>query len=511
MNATDRLHADGLSSISMNVLLDPPMDRWSPLDRPDADDRRHGLIELADRSARRLGTAPLTRIDRLLATGHQADLWHPGILAKDIAAALAAPRLLAAPLHVVVDQDTLDELALDLPVVRDQRAGLHRLVLARFPADVPTASLPALRPASLLDALRRAQHQLGDALIVSLEPLVQALAESDAAIDDRGDAPPLTLAQQLARVLARLMQPLIGAMPMVFASDLLDLPAGRALLARMVRDAHDCARAYNRAVTDHPQARVATLRVEGRPPRRVELPLWAIAPGAARQRVFVKVGDDLPGDDPAPPHHLELDDGRPALAGPERRLAPKALTLTALLRSDLCDLFIHGKGGAVYDAATEDWCRRWGGIELAPRATVSADLYHRYHVPLAEPSELDRAVWWLHHLPHNIDRHVPLDPPDLAPAQRKRELLARTDGTRTQRAERFAELHRLNHELARRHPDALDAARLQRDRAALGLANRTVARRRDGCFALYPPDSLRQLRDAIAHQSPPAPPQSEMP
>ena len=45
-------------------------------------------------------------------------------------------------------------------------------------------------------------------------------------------------------------------------------------------------------------------------------------------------------------------------------IAPRALTLTAIARLLLCDVFIHGTGGARYDLAME----RWIGAALGDEA-----------------------------------------------------------------------------------------------------------------------------------------------
>ena len=66
---------------------------------------------------------------------------------------------------------------------------------------------------------------------------------------------------------------------------------------------------------------------------------------------------------------LESRDGEAML------LMPRALLLTALVRLGMCDLFIHGTGGLIYDRVTEQWFADWLGQaegSIAPMIGVTA-------------------------------------------------------------------------------------------------------------------------------------------
>jgi hypothetical protein len=118
-----------------------------------------------------------------------------------------------------------------------------------------------------------------------------------------------------------------------------------------------------------PEARVRPLRVEG---ARVELPLWWMPGrvGRARRAVW---SDELAA--------LKVDE-----------LAPRALAMTALVRKELCDLFIHGTGGGVYDRITDLWLGEWlGGGALAPTAVVTATRHLPFDVRVRRPEEIARA------------------------------------------------------------------------------------------------------------------------
>ena len=453
------------------------MAQWRLAGRGVAD--RAALRALSERSAETFGAPPLRPSKGIIAAGHQAQLWHPGILAKDMAARFAAARLDAEPLHVVVDHDVLDEVAVDLPVHRGRKLSVRRLVLIKARSLVAACSQPPAPHGEVVQRIESAIADLGDALAADVGPLIDAF----------GDLPPCRhLAEQVTAALVRLKRPHVAPAAVVFASDLSSLDEFVDLCERMLHDARCCVRCYNQAAAARPEAAVATLRIE---PDRVELPLWALTANEPRHRVFADLSDSKPT--------LALEHGGP-INSAGTILAPRALLFTALMRCAYCDLFVHGKGGALYDRVTEQWFGDWLGAELAPMTVVSADLHMRFDAPVAAPVDLVRARWRVHHLPHNLDRFLKLDDPDSA---RKRILLTRMDDDRdrVRRSKAFREIHVINDALGRRHGEVLAGAQQQLEAAVAGVINRDIARKRDWCFAIYPPQQLAALASALESAS----------
>ena len=421
----------------MRWQVNPPMADW----RPESPTRRGS--------------------DFTIATGHQAQFWHPGILAKDVAMRIACDQLGAAPLHLVVDHDTHEALTLALPQVTDDRLAIRTLRLADHHLEVPTGYHPPVDVEAVMRKLR-------DANDARLEPFVDAWSSLP---DCR------TLAQQVAGVAAHLWQPYVGEIPLGWVSDMIQQAPFKELVEAMLDDAPACVRAYNAAVRAHPLAGIGPLQI-GR--EWIELPLWAVSWNAPRRRVYADVADRKP--------LLVFEDGQEV----DRQtfdLAPRAMSLSAAMRSFGCDLFIHGKGGDIYDQATQAWWEAWQGQPLGPMAMATADLYLDFEVPVAQGDTLRDAVWFAHHLPHNLDRQAgAVDP-------RKRELLEHMDDDRDRwrRRAAFKQLHAINARLAREHPKRLEQADRQLAQARLGVANRDIAAKRDWCFALYPESELRSL------------------
>lgn len=475
------------------VVCEPPYAQWPPL--PQGGLGRDELTAIVNDNARQLGTGNLVAGRALIATGHQAWLWHPGVLAKDIAASQAAAAHHAGAYHLVVDHDPVEPLRLALPVNESGRLTVMTVNLGPHDPEVPPACQPAVKPAVIRNRLQQTADHTGSEVAAGLSRLTEAFSTTG-----RYE----TLGQQMGMAINQLRRRHCGEVPVLFSSQLMSMPAFQRVIRRMMARPRDLVSAYNRAVRKFPDAGVPLLAMEL---DRVELPLWLLAWGRPRQRVFA----DLAGD----PVLLTLEDGTPIdheailsarLASAEPSFSPKALLMTALLRSSGCDYFIHGKGGALYERINDHWWPRVFTEPLAPYAVVSADVTLPLDAPLADQQAWDRAVWRAHHLPHNVERERRLGPHEAQLARRKHKLVStmKHDRNRSRRSEAFSELRRINQKLADSHPELISEAEKELEAADLGLANRQIATRRDWCFALYPPESLDALPGLITSGAQPA-------
>lgn len=426
-----------------SVNIEPPASRWGELLALGAARRGGPWAE----SRRSLGLAP----DRpVILSGHQATVWHAGIAAKWFALHHACDRLGAAGAWLVVDQDPEDFTAVRFPLLLGASVGqgvwrcAPDTIGTRLRADEPPALIGPFSPTALPPAVHGA-----DATARSgLEALQGALRLHSTAA---------TAAEQVARAVSALLRVHCPEPPLIMATALGRTAMFGAMIDDMRRDPAACVRAYNAAVAGVPAAHLRPLAAdEAR--GRCELPLWRLTPGLARRRVF---STDL-------------------ASVPAGELAPRALMMTALLRRGVCDLFIHGLGGAGtdgasgYDAAAEAWMRSWLGVELAPAVlatgTLLADLGRS---PRTDRREADRAAWLAHRA-----RHDPAVVGDEASAARKRALVAQIAAQRDRRLrrERYDELHGLLAQVRQRH-----AAQI----AALTAAARSAAERlRDDALLL---------------------------
>ena len=350
------------------VTLNPEPAGWIPTVRRDRPDP---LASIRQRTRTGLGLDP----DRpVLATGHQAAIWHPGILAKDLAIAAASESSGddVQPIHFIADHDADEGGLIHLP----SGAGptLKRLEWRVLPA------------ARGLGSRDRAAAPTSPPPDGDFTPTVRAGIDAIRdALEDRRDA--ASLAMQIGGATAALATPLTGPIPRHSMSSLLESPIGKWVLDRLSADPAAAARSHDAAIeTD--RRRRSTDR-SGRPPRgvarlldrgsRLELPLWRATPEG---RVPVFADEKL---DP-------------------RELRPRAMLATALSRLAACDGFVHGLGGAVYDEAMEIWIEDWLGTEIARSLAPTFVATATCRLPLVAPSfDRDADPTLLHRLRNDPD------------------------------------------------------------------------------------------------------------
>ncbi|MFM7134655.1 MAG: hypothetical protein ACKO0W_10100 [Planctomycetota bacterium] len=257
-------------------------------------------------------------------TGHQAGIWHAGIAEKFLLGEEVARAIGGVLVHVVVDHDRNDAALVAYPALVDGR--LARLALERSPRAA------AGTPNALRKPVRTMRPEERHQVPAAIEP---ALARTEAAI--RAEFGRGNLAMQMAHAANRLLEPHARVEHTVAATAIARLP----LAAAMRAEFGALRAAYNAAVA---RERIAPLEA-------TELPFWMLDAATGTRIAFPEYSS-------------------------EGMLAPRALTLTAIARLALCDLFIHGTGGARYDLAMERWIGDALGEAtrdtLAPMAVATA-------------------------------------------------------------------------------------------------------------------------------------------
>lgn len=443
------------------IALDPDPRSWAGLLRT------HDPLPESHRRFRDQLGLPTDR--PVIMAGHQPTLWHPGILAKLLAASALAARTGAAVAWLVVDFDETQPLLTRLPAF-DPHGRLREYAWNPDGRDTPPPGVALSQPA-----------------VTPVPPRLPrgwtlpewAGGRTDAArrgLAAHADAP--SAAVQVTEALFDLLEPITTRPLVIHASRLgrTDLFAHTvALAAQHPQTLHDL---YNAAVAHHPDADVRALST--RPDGALELPFWAMQDAQPRP-VF---DADLAETDPA--------DADPAT------LLPRGLLMSGLARLAGCDLFIHGTGGRAYEPINDRWLTRWldaPASGLAPFVTATADLTLDLDAPAIAPAEAARARWLAHHA-----RHHPAHLGDAA-AQRQRDaLVAAIEGSprgSTERARLFAELHALRR--AHEHTHAEPLADLSDEARELTLAAQATPLAEDRTWPvfLHDPQRLRALRDQI--------------
>jgi hypothetical protein len=246
----------------------------------------------------------------------------------------------------------------------------------------------------------------------------------------------------------------------------------------MREDPNRAIEAYNRALASDPRS--------ARPLGPQELPLWRIGPGQ-RDPVFTPSANFDAGLD------ANFDAGFDA--GLEH-VAPRAFLMTAIARTGLCDLFVHGTGGGRYERVTERWIEAWLGIELAPMSVATATLRLPLEGLLTSGISARTAA---------DVRRAHFDPdllgqPTNGLSPSKRELLAAiAEAPRRSllRRERYRELQRFMDERRTVHADALAALRSESSASREFLRSIEIAHSRTWPWPLHGDERIADLRDAV--------------
>ncbi|MFW6146001.1 MAG: hypothetical protein ACOC7R_01555 [Planctomycetota bacterium] len=460
---------------------------------PAAELRRRGRDEIARAVGAEL-PAPW------IATGHQSEMHHAGVWFKVAAIGAWARAAGGTALHVVTDLDAAAHVTLDLPRVRED----NRITLERVPLAHPVgAQCPAQLPAPPREAIRRLARRAqpsGDG--GPLDTWLTAVGEHDGAG---------TLAEWIADGGAAVNRSLGLDIRDAFASRLMRGRAYARFAVHIFLNARRMFEVHRAVLASHRRRHGITNPTQPVPDLRaadgaLEMPLWAFRGDSGREPLFVKTSDDgvelrtpagrlmrLPGDpDKAVDALVAFSDG-------QGWIAPRALTLTMFLRSFICDIFVHGTGGARYDSLGNALIDAWYGWRPPPfgvaTATLRLDL-PRYDVT---PDDLAAARWRAHHLYHNpwLGRGR-TDPPPVA----ERLHAAKTAAVRRAaalkpfapgRAEAYEEIHRVNEQLRALLPDAQREAARRVARIEAQREHNRLADDRGYFFALMPRQKLAGL------------------
>ncbi|MDR3620783.1 MAG: hypothetical protein P4L85_15635 [Paludisphaera borealis] len=447
----------------------------------------------------------------LVVTGHQPELFHPGVWVKNFAASAIAARQGGVGLNLIVDDDIPKSSSIRVPHAEGGRISAHRLEFDRWEGEAPYEDLPVHDEAVFASFGARVVERLGglvaDPLIEDLWPRVAARREGGL---------PLGLRLALAR---RDVEASWGVSNLEIPISRLCQTEGFAwfachLLAHLPRYQevyNDALREY-RAVygirsKNHP---VSALQQQG---EWLEAPFWVWRAARPRRRPLLvrqgrtKMDLRIAGED-EPFLQLPLSADREACCAVERfrelpegqiRLRTRALTTTMFSRCLLGDLFIHGIGGAKYDELGDAITSRFLGFEPPGFLTLSMTAWLGLAEHSTSPAALAAIDRTIRSLIYNPDRHLsePWNEDQRSLVQLKRAVIEREAVAHPQRIARFREIREINEALQPAVAGRLASLRDDRRRVVQDLEANRVAHSREFSFVLYPRERMRALMGGV--------------
>lgn len=360
-------------------------------------------------------------------TGHQPELFHPGVWFKNAVLHHVAAIGKAVAVHLIVDNDTMKSSSVRVLGGDPEHPQVVNVPLDGGPSGAPYEDR-LIHDRSFFDSFGRRvrEHITGmirDPIIDDFWPIVQKCSTRTRWL---GDA----LAQG-----RHLYEKRWGwKMLQVPQSVLCEQTSFLRLVAHLWLDCERFQEIHNRAIRDY--RRLHRLRSKSHPFPELqhvnewcEVPFWTwTIEEPFRRRVFVRRVRNV----------LEITDGAGwvkqipgVLSGSfdtfvswwrdqsqkGRRIRSRAVITTLWARLCLSDLFIHGIGGAKYDQVTDDIIREFFRCDPPGYCTATATLQLPVPSPRVEPDDISRIRQIMREMEFHPDRFIVLE--QLPPPQRE--------------------------------------------------------------------------------------------
>ncbi len=435
--------------------------------------------------------------------GHQPELFHPGVWAKNAVISRLATELSGVGLNLVVDNDLCAKSSVSVPHGPDSQR------MATLEWDEPRPHAPwEERPvpdSKLFDSFgERCQRHLKP---WGIDPL--AASQDWAAVPERG------IVDRLVR-LRSLFERSCGLRNLELkVSDLADTRSFRRFLLHTLQNAESLWQTYNTALSDY--RTIHRIRSRSHPVPALdsteyglEVPFWVWRAGETRRsRLFVR---------PINSGLLALHDGQQELgrlslssesvaleqlADLRRqgwKIRPRALTLTLFCRAYLGSVFVHGIGGAKYDEMTDVLIERW--LRQTPPALIVATATLRLFesfVPrrvesliAQDQNELRRVHW----NPESVasSAHSAIQAPALIAEKQQLITAAMAPSVR------HSQIQRINAALRSGLADYEQRIRSDLQSKLASLPHQVALRGREYSANLFPAATIQELFQRIEHQ-----------
>lgn len=410
---------------------------------------------------------PLSPETPLLMTGHQPELFHPGVWIKNFTLYGLAQRLNGIPLHLIVDNDLMKSVVIRAPVWNDDPT--HARIVS-IPFDEFAGAMPY-----------ECRRILNPRVFSSLPERVKALTgnwQFQPILDDVWGIVP-----SAHTTIGEIFSHWRRKVEHTWHCFNLELPVSWLAETQAFRHfALDIAQAsgrfrviYNRSVQAYRKRH--RLRSMNHPVPELqndELPFWGSPLADSRRNRFPDLNSTI---------------------------RPRALTLTLFARVCLGDLFIHGIGGGAYDEVTDEIIQDFYGISPPAYQVVSATLLLPLPTQLATDAQVVSSQQRLRDLYWNPQRHISDE--DLSRPEvhclwlRRQQLIASEPPLQDHmaRKEWFNANREVTKALRQWVAEAIEKEQHQLEQLKRQVTANALLRRRDYAWVLHPSDQLRTLAE----------------
>lgn len=279
----------------------------------------------------------------IISNGHQPEIHHPGILFKDIITSLIAKKLNQVAIHIIVDTDAF-EFQIPFPQKRKDFLVLEQI---HFKSNEIFSSykLNEENKNQILDSMKTLRNELD--LFIPEIYIKTSYEYIDLIIKEIEKENSITEISFLIR--EKFFKENEISILQINISELLNLNSFKSLVYLIKNNFKEFREAYNSSLLDYRKEHKIKNHAQPIPDLgEDELPFWILNP-SSNERVPLKFNDQIE----------------------DKKILPKAITLTMFLRLFLSDFFIHGKGGGRYEEVSEKIYERFFKIKASPYSVAS--------------------------------------------------------------------------------------------------------------------------------------------
>jgi hypothetical protein len=344
---------------------------------------RLSSLQLWGQSAAKVRAALKMPTDRpIVMTGHQPVFFHPGLWVKCLAASHLAQAVSGIAYHKVTNTAMAPEYIHYLPEL-DDKIGARKKELDFFVSKelkkeekaVPYTFLhapePGLLQKILSDAMTYGPRPVKDAVPYFAENLMKGFKVNSSW--DNFHLHTLSLLDDITGTNRFFLQ----------GTDVWDSEPFLDFVIHWCTHMMELGATYNEALNDYRKREGITHELEPMPNLRfenwfLELPFWITSQHHHRDTLWAKIDGKtltLKARGSEGQHAFHLNDLRAEMKASSIKIWPKALTQTLFCRMYLCDFFIHGLGGGVYEQVGDLFFQKEFQIEPPAFGVASATYF----------------------------------------------------------------------------------------------------------------------------------------
>lgn len=361
--------------------------------------------------------------NHIILSGHQPELFHPGVWFKNFALSSLGEQLSATSINMIIDNDLCGLPAVSVP----KSVSATEATTESVAFDVPGGNFP-FETREIID--RSLFNSFADRMSRSISPTVNAPLVRHLWNNTKRFIDP---SNRLGNTIAAARHQLEGQ----HGLRTLEIPLSlicqsrefSEFVAELLSRIEDFQSVHNDSLNEY--RAVHRIRSNSHPVPALdrvddwlETPFWIWAKDSpVRRALYVRLqADQLVlsnlHDIEIPLQHAQLSDQLFELPQQHVAIRPRALMTTMYSRLILSDLFIHGIGGSKYDQLTDAITRRFWGCDPPEFMTITATMKLPFEFERVSEQDLVRNRQFLRELRFHPEKHI--DSPD----ERATELIA---------------------------------------------------------------------------------------